>query len=104
MSTEQKEIIFITSNNGKVLSLKRHFQTRNSFSKQGKGGKLTRKMDTTDCPHAWSDIWRIYEIPKYGKTLSALTQEELCKYKKEEDNDKSSLELFVEWYVKNNNK
>jgi hypothetical protein len=72
-----------------------------SFERKGGSGLLSYDFDETDCPHAWSDIWRIYKTPKFGKTLSALNEEELYNYKSEQKNNKSSLELFVEWYSKN---
>lgn len=70
-----------------------------SFEKVGSKGVIAKVKDETDCPHAWSDLWRIFEIPKYGKTLSALTKEESHRlYSKKKD--KSSLELFADWYLR----
>lgn len=69
-----------------------------SFTREGGNGKMTREMDRTHCPHAWSDIWRIYEVPEFGKTLSALNEEECHKRKQNSNGDKGSLELFAKWY------
>lgn len=74
-----------------------------SFTTKGHGGRISETKDETICPHAWSSLWNIYEVPKFGKTLSALTQDELYNYKNDSENDKSSLELFAQWYSKNFN-
>ena len=72
-----------------------------SFTREGGSGKMTREMDMTDCPHAWSDIWRIYEVIEFGKTLSALNEEELREHRLNAKESKSSLRLFAEWYSEN---
>ena len=78
-----------------------------SFNDTNKTGILRNELVKHHCPHALSDIWFVYEIPGLGKTLSALTKEELHSHYKNSDSRKSGLEVFVDWLereFKNNTK
>lgn len=73
-----------------------------SFERDHDYGLLRREMDDVDCPHAWSDLWYIYEVTGFGKTLAALSKKELGEYyskSDKKDKNKGSLDKFTEWYM-----
>lgn len=71
-------------------------QFENDIS-ENSGGTIVTKKANVSCPHAWSDIWYIYQPNRCDRTLSELTNEELNDYEMSAKNERSSVENFVCW-------
>jgi XTP/dITP diphosphohydrolase len=48
----------------------------NTFVDNNSWGVLAEEIDTTDCPAAWSDLWRIFVPSHSTKVLTAMSDEE----------------------------
>lgn len=64
-------------------------------------GYIAEKKSTAICPHAWSDLWFIYQSKKNGKTWSEVSAERMNELEAKGTNGRSSVGNFVEW-LKNN--
>lgn len=60
-------------------------------------GYIAEKKSTAICPHAWSDLWFIYQSKKNGKTWSEVSEERMNELEAKGTNGRSSIGNFVEW-------
>ncbi len=66
------------------------------FNRLGGGYRLAHHASGISSPFAWSPYWQICEVIRLGKTLSALSAEELAVLRSDPA-EKGSLALFAEW-------
>jgi inosine/xanthosine triphosphate pyrophosphatase family protein len=67
-----------------------------TFIYGGAPGTLSAKVYEGNSKESWSDLWKIYISPKYGKPLAALNSEELKEEETSKD-DKSEFTQFIKW-------
>lgn len=62
-------------------------------------GNLSNEILGNDTDKKWSDLWYIYKLYGYDKTLAQMTDEERENRIKYESID--SMEEFAKWYCSN---
>lgn len=92
----------IKNRNAKWLSVTTYIDSKGGeyqFNREGGDVVIAEKMSNTNNPAAWSDLWKIVWIDAFQKVMADMTEEEnLQRHTK--NKDRSSLDIFVEWFVK----
>lgn len=69
------------------------------FERLGGSGIVPEKISPIQSPFAWSEFWRIFYIPRFQKTLSEMSEEELFD-QWNNDTEKTSINVFISWIKK----
>ncbi|MDR0727223.1 MAG: hypothetical protein LBF37_04140 [Rickettsiales bacterium] len=92
----------IKNRNAKWLSVTTYIDSKGAefqFNREGGDVVIAEKMSNTNNPAAWSDLWKIVWIERFQKVMADMTEEENLQ-RHTANKDRSSLDIFVEWFVK----
>ena len=93
------EISFVTSNQEKVKAVERSLAYAvQQFERRGDNFEIACERKDIVHPEAWSDLWQVIYLKKYGKMLCELSAQELLEYT-EQSETSGSLQQFVRWLV-----
>lgn len=68
------------------------------FERRGDNFEIACERKDIVHPEAWSDLWQVIYLKKYGKMLCELSAQELLEYT-EQSETSGSLQQFVRWLV-----
>ena len=68
------------------------------FERRGDNVEIACERKDIVHPEAWSDLWQVIYLKKYGKMLCELSAQELLEYT-EQSETSGSLQQFVRWLV-----
>jgi XTP/dITP diphosphohydrolase len=67
-----------------------------AFDGKDEPGEIVETMDTYDHPDAWSDLWKIFAPPGFGKTYSQMSEEEFMQHRQQKRKN-NAYKQFAEW-------
>ena len=70
------------------------------FERYGDNFEIACERKDIVHPEAWSDLWQVIYLKKYGKMLCEISTQELLEYT-EQSETSGSLQQFVRWLVQN---
>lgn len=94
----------VKNRNAKFLSTATYIDASGSehqFHRKGGEVSIAQKMSHRDSPLAWSVLWKVIWIERFKKVMADMTEEEVLANYTGKDSE-SSLNIFAEWFVKNN--
>lgn len=71
------------------------------FHRKGGEVSIADSVSPTDSPLAWSALWKIVWIERFGKVMADMTEQEVNEYYSGGKSE-GSLNIFAEWFMENN--
>ena len=93
----------IENRNAKWLSVATFIDANGAeyqFHRKGGEATIAKEISNRDHPLAWSALWKIVWIERFGKIMADMTDEEIMSNYTGRETE-SSLGIFAEWFVKN---
>lgn len=67
-----------------------------AFDGKDEPGEIVEVMDTYDHPNAWSELWKIFAPPGFGKTYSQMSDDEFLLHRQQK-RENNAYKQFAEW-------